>query len=150
MATTISLGKIETYLGEKADSLLGFKSPKVAKEPSYQTRLALEERAGLYGCAIVLVCGVVAFIFIKSMLVKVFIAACLLIVVMAFVSLIYKLYTCLIFAQEMARTLAGLADTIANERASNSPADGTSDQKKPFGSKTKAAQVSRKIRRLNR
>src|SRR6266567_6098147 len=32
MATTVSLGNIETYLGAKADSLLGFKSPKIAKE----------------------------------------------------------------------------------------------------------------------
>ncbi len=32
MATTASLGQIETYLGAKADSLLGFKSPKIAKE----------------------------------------------------------------------------------------------------------------------
>src|SRR5229473_543999 len=32
MATTASLGNIETYLGAKADSLLGFKSPKIAKE----------------------------------------------------------------------------------------------------------------------
>src|SRR5215470_3560921 len=32
MATTATLGKIETYLGAKADSLLGFKSPKIAKE----------------------------------------------------------------------------------------------------------------------
>src|SRR5437867_12705968 len=32
MATTVSLGKIETYLGAKTDSLLGFKSPKIAKE----------------------------------------------------------------------------------------------------------------------
>src|SRR3989454_10484015 len=32
MATTASLGKIETYLGAKADYLLGFKSPKIAKE----------------------------------------------------------------------------------------------------------------------
>src|SRR5215510_15079865 len=32
MATTATLGKIETFLGAKADSLLGFKSPKIAKE----------------------------------------------------------------------------------------------------------------------
>ena len=32
MATTTSGNKIETYLGAKADSLLGFKSPKIAKE----------------------------------------------------------------------------------------------------------------------
>src|SRR3989441_4043338 len=32
MATTAALGKIETYLGTKADFLLGFKSPKIAKE----------------------------------------------------------------------------------------------------------------------
>jgi fructose-bisphosphate aldolase, class I len=32
MATTTSGGKIETYLGAKAESLLGFKSPKIAKE----------------------------------------------------------------------------------------------------------------------
>src|SRR5207245_6606852 len=32
MATTASLGKIETYLGAKADYLLGFKSPKIPKE----------------------------------------------------------------------------------------------------------------------
>src|SRR5437879_9530456 len=32
MATTVSLGKIETYLGAKSDSLLGFKSPKIPKE----------------------------------------------------------------------------------------------------------------------
>src|SRR6266481_8644882 len=33
MATTsVTGGKIETYLGAKADSLLGFKSPKIAKE----------------------------------------------------------------------------------------------------------------------
>src|SRR5260370_2359649 len=32
MATTAALGKIETYLGAKADYLLGFKSPKIAKE----------------------------------------------------------------------------------------------------------------------
>src|SRR5213595_3633102 len=32
MATTAISGKIETYLGAKADSLLGFKSPKIAKE----------------------------------------------------------------------------------------------------------------------
>ena len=31
MATTVSLGKIETYLGAKTDSLLGFKSPKSPK-----------------------------------------------------------------------------------------------------------------------
>ena len=31
MATTVSLGKIETYLGAKTDALLGFKSPKIAK-----------------------------------------------------------------------------------------------------------------------
>jgi class I fructose-bisphosphate aldolase len=30
--TTASTGKIETYLGAKAESLLGFKSPKIAKE----------------------------------------------------------------------------------------------------------------------
>src|SRR6059036_4170436 len=32
MATTATTGKIESYLGGKADSLLGFKSPKIAKE----------------------------------------------------------------------------------------------------------------------
>src|SRR5881409_757643 len=32
MATTAALGKIETYLGTKADFLLGFKSTKIAKE----------------------------------------------------------------------------------------------------------------------
>ncbi|OLB40929.1 MAG: fructose-bisphosphate aldolase [Acidobacteria bacterium 13_2_20CM_57_17] len=32
MATTATAGKIETYLGARADSLLGFKSPKIAKE----------------------------------------------------------------------------------------------------------------------
>jgi hypothetical protein len=33
MATTSVTGsKIETYLGAKADSLLGFKSPKIPKE----------------------------------------------------------------------------------------------------------------------
>jgi class I fructose-bisphosphate aldolase len=32
MATTAGLGKIETYLGAKAESLLGFNSPKIAKE----------------------------------------------------------------------------------------------------------------------
>src|SRR2546422_7225770 len=32
MATTAALGKIETYLGAKADFLLGFKSPKISKE----------------------------------------------------------------------------------------------------------------------
>src|SRR5262249_28302026 len=32
MATTATFGKIETYLGAKTDSLLGFKSPKIAKE----------------------------------------------------------------------------------------------------------------------
>src|SRR3981081_3785985 len=32
MATTLTSGKIDTYLGAKADSLLGFKSPKIAKE----------------------------------------------------------------------------------------------------------------------
>src|SRR3981189_2103815 len=32
MATTASLGQIETYLGAKAESLLGFHSPKIAKE----------------------------------------------------------------------------------------------------------------------
>src|SRR6184192_2304332 len=32
MPTTAITGKIETYLGAKADSLLGFKSPKIAKE----------------------------------------------------------------------------------------------------------------------
>jgi fructose-bisphosphate aldolase, class I len=30
--TTAGIGKIETYLGAKAESLLGFKSPKIAKE----------------------------------------------------------------------------------------------------------------------
>src|ERR1700719_4676393 len=30
--TTVSGGKIETYLGAKAESLLGFKSPKISKE----------------------------------------------------------------------------------------------------------------------
>src|SRR5438105_11950299 len=32
MATTAITGRIETYLGAKANSLLGFKSPKIAKE----------------------------------------------------------------------------------------------------------------------
>src|SRR5256885_7343982 len=32
MATSTIQGQIETYLGAKADSLLGFKSPKIAKE----------------------------------------------------------------------------------------------------------------------
>src|SRR5204862_6230528 len=32
MPTTAITGKIETYLGAKADLLLGFKSPKIAKE----------------------------------------------------------------------------------------------------------------------
>src|SRR6266852_4788029 len=32
LATTLTSGKVETYLGAKADSLLGFKSPKIAKE----------------------------------------------------------------------------------------------------------------------
>src|ERR1700751_5475554 len=32
MATTVTPGKIETYLGAKAESLLGFKSPKISKE----------------------------------------------------------------------------------------------------------------------
>src|SRR6266481_2878939 len=32
MATTTTSGKIESYLGAKAESLLGFKSPKIAKE----------------------------------------------------------------------------------------------------------------------
>jgi class I fructose-bisphosphate aldolase len=32
MATTTSVGKIEGYLGSKAESLLGFKSPKISKE----------------------------------------------------------------------------------------------------------------------
>src|SRR3984893_12973223 len=32
MATSTIQGKIETYLGAKAESLLGFKSPKIAKE----------------------------------------------------------------------------------------------------------------------
>src|SRR5437764_5824853 len=32
MPTTAITGKIETYLGARADSLLGFKSPKIAKE----------------------------------------------------------------------------------------------------------------------
>src|ERR1700674_3411805 len=32
MATSTTQGKIETYLGAKADSLLGFKSPKISKE----------------------------------------------------------------------------------------------------------------------
>src|SRR5438046_10040308 len=32
MATTVSLGKIETYLGAKTDSLLGFKSPKIPRD----------------------------------------------------------------------------------------------------------------------
>src|SRR5712691_4716750 len=32
MATSTIQGKIETYLGAKADSLLGFKTPKIAKE----------------------------------------------------------------------------------------------------------------------
>src|ERR1700719_1983055 len=32
MATTLTSGKIETYLGAKAESLLGFKSPKISKE----------------------------------------------------------------------------------------------------------------------
>src|SRR5712672_2246108 len=30
--TTVTSGKIDTYLGAKAESLLGFKSPKIAKE----------------------------------------------------------------------------------------------------------------------
>src|SRR5260370_13666667 len=30
--TTAGIGKVETYLGAKAESLLGFKSPKIAKE----------------------------------------------------------------------------------------------------------------------
>jgi hypothetical protein len=32
MATTTSTGKIETYLGAKAESLLGFNSPKISKD----------------------------------------------------------------------------------------------------------------------
>ncbi len=32
MATNVSTGKIDTYLGAKAESLLGFKSPKIPKE----------------------------------------------------------------------------------------------------------------------
>ena len=32
MATTTSVNKVETYLGSKAESLLGFKSPKIPKE----------------------------------------------------------------------------------------------------------------------
>src|SRR4029077_4565223 len=32
MATTMTSGKIDTYLGAKAEFLLGFKSPKIAKE----------------------------------------------------------------------------------------------------------------------
>ena len=32
MATIASGSKVETYLGAKAESLLGFKSPKIAKE----------------------------------------------------------------------------------------------------------------------
>ena len=32
MATGTSTSKIETYLGDRAESLLGFKSPKIAKE----------------------------------------------------------------------------------------------------------------------
>jgi fructose-bisphosphate aldolase, class I len=32
MATVASTGKVETYLGDKAEYLLGFKSPKIAKE----------------------------------------------------------------------------------------------------------------------
>jgi fructose-bisphosphate aldolase, class I len=32
MATIVTSGKIESYLGAKAESLLGFKSPKIAKE----------------------------------------------------------------------------------------------------------------------
>jgi class I fructose-bisphosphate aldolase len=32
MASTLTSGKIETYLGAKAESLLGFKSPKISKE----------------------------------------------------------------------------------------------------------------------
>jgi class I fructose-bisphosphate aldolase len=32
MATSAGMSKIETYLGDKAESLLGFKSPKIAKE----------------------------------------------------------------------------------------------------------------------
>ena len=32
MATTTTSGKIESLLGAKAESLLGFKSPKIAKE----------------------------------------------------------------------------------------------------------------------
>src|SRR5713101_4418467 len=38
MATTASLGQIETYLGAKAESLLGFKSPKIAKERPHLRR----------------------------------------------------------------------------------------------------------------
>ena len=32
MATTTSTGKIETYLGAKAESLLGFNSPRISKD----------------------------------------------------------------------------------------------------------------------
>jgi class I fructose-bisphosphate aldolase len=32
MATTVTAGKIDTYLGSKAESLLGFNSPKISKE----------------------------------------------------------------------------------------------------------------------
>ena len=32
MATTASSGKIETYLGAKAEYFLGYKTPKIAKE----------------------------------------------------------------------------------------------------------------------
>ena len=32
MATIASGGKVETYLGAKAESLLGFKSPKISKD----------------------------------------------------------------------------------------------------------------------
>src|SRR3979411_1196496 len=32
MATSTSTGKIETYLGSKAESLLGFNTPKISKD----------------------------------------------------------------------------------------------------------------------
>src|SRR2546421_647363 len=48
MATSTIQGQIETYLGAKADSLLGFKSPKIAKErlhlpgPDFVDRILLQ------------------------------------------------------------------------------------------------------------
>src|SRR5258705_3151576 len=44
MATSTIQGKIETYLGAKADSLLGFKSPKIAKERLHLPGLDLLDR----------------------------------------------------------------------------------------------------------